>query len=86
MKLLDTIEIYGLDILQEEAAFEKDTTSEVIYNPKYKDGTTLDVKLMVTTDINGNITTVVSDASLMTMDILKKRRQRIQKPKKCCTI
>ncbi|MEK4536300.1 hypothetical protein NST21_13330 [Peribacillus sp. FSL K6-1552] len=86
LKLLDTIEFYGLDILQEEAAFEKGTTSEVIYNPKYKDGTTLDVKLMVTTDINGNITSVVSDASLMTMDILKKRSQRIQKPKKCCTI
>lgn len=37
---------------------------------------------MVTTDINGNITAVESDASLMTMDILKKRSQRIQKPKK----
>lgn len=47
MKLLDTIEFYGLDILQEEAAFENDTTSEVIYNPMYEDGTTLDVKLMV---------------------------------------
>ncbi|KRF67859.1 hypothetical protein ASG99_13790 [Bacillus sp. Soil768D1] len=76
LKLLDTIEFYGLDILQEETAFEKGTTSEVIYNPMYEDGTTLDVKLMVTTDINGNITSVVSDASLMTMDILKKKKSK----------
>ncbi|MGE8019055.1 hypothetical protein ACQKOM_09060 [Peribacillus frigoritolerans] len=82
LKLLDTIEFYGLDILHEEEAFEKNTTSEVIYNPMYEDGTTLDVKLMVTTDITGNITAIESDASLMTMDILKKRSQRIQKPKK----
>ncbi|MGE7185352.1 hypothetical protein ACQKKK_15500 [Peribacillus sp. NPDC006672] len=83
MKLLDTIKFYGFDILQEEAAFEK---GEIIYTPMYEDGTTLDVKLMVTTDINGNITTVDSESSLMTMDILKKRSQKIQKPKKCCTI
>lgn len=44
LKLLDTIEFYGLDILQEEATFEKDTTSEVIYNPMHEDGTTLAVK------------------------------------------
>ncbi|MBT2605310.1 hypothetical protein J7E55_20195 [Bacillus sp. ISL-53] len=37
---------------------------------------------MVTTDINGNITSVDSDASLVTMDILKKRSQKIQRPKK----
>ncbi|WP_350302589.1 hypothetical protein [Peribacillus frigoritolerans] len=42
MKSLDTIEFYGL--IQGEAAFEKGTTSEVIYNPMYEDGTTLDVK------------------------------------------
>jgi hypothetical protein len=82
LKLLDTIEFYELDLLQEESAFEKGTTSEVIYTPMYEDGTTLDVKLMVTTDINGNITSVDSDASLVTMDILKKKKPKNPKTKK----
>jgi hypothetical protein len=43
LKLLVIIKFYGLDVLQEEAEFEKDTTSEVIYNPMYEDGTTVDV-------------------------------------------
>ncbi|MGE7878750.1 hypothetical protein [Peribacillus muralis] len=82
LKLLDTIEFYGLDILQEEEAFEKNTTNEVIYNPLFEDGTTLEVKLIVTTDIDGNITAVESDASLMTMDILKKKKPKKPKTKK----
>lgn len=79
--LLDTIDFYGLNFLQEEGAFEKNKTTEVVYSSEYEDGTNLDINLKVTTDINGEITAVISDANEMKMGLLKKKKPKNGKTK-----